>query len=45
MNSCKSAKNSCAGQGACAGTAMGPFKDKNKAVDLASKRMNMMNGN
>jgi hypothetical protein len=24
---------------------MGPFKDKNKAVDLASKRMNMMNGN
>ncbi len=45
MNSCKSAKNSCAGQGSCAGTSMGPFKDKNKAVDLANKRMNMMNDN
>jgi hypothetical protein len=39
LNSCKSEKNSCAGLGACAGTSPGPFKDKNQALDVASKHM------
>jgi len=39
LNSCKSTKNSCAGKGSCKGTSEGPFKDKNKAVDIANKRM------
>jgi hypothetical protein len=42
MNSCKSAQNSCKGQGSCKGTSMGPFKDKNEAVELANKRMQAM---
>lgn len=39
LNSCKTNKNTCAGLGACKGHSPGPFKDKNKAVEVASKHM------
>lgn len=39
LNSCASDKNSCAGNGSCKGTSKGPFTDKNKAVQVAAKKM------
>lgn len=39
LNSCSTKKNACAGLGACKGTSKGPFKDKNKAIEVASKHM------
>ncbi len=39
QNSCKTQQNSCAGQGGCKGVSPGPFKDKNKAVDVAQMMM------
>jgi len=38
-NSCKTETNSCAGLGTCAKTSKGPFKDKNVAVQIATKMM------
>lgn len=40
-NSCAGANNSCAGMGSCKGTSKGPFTDKNKAVEMANKKMMM----
>lgn len=39
LNACSSDHNGCPGEGACKGTASGPFKDKNVAVQVAAKYM------
>lgn len=39
LNACKTKANTCAGLGACKGKGPGPFKDKNKAIEVASKHM------
>lgn len=36
-NACKTKDHSCRGKGSCQGTATMPFKDKNKAVEVAKK--------
>lgn len=39
LNSCGGARNDCSGKGSCKGTSLGPFKDKNIAVQVAAKHM------
>lgn len=39
LNACSSDHNGCPGEGNCAKTAGGPFKDKNLAVQVAAKYM------
>ena len=39
LNSCATQNNSCQGKGSCQGQSAGPFKDKNKAIDVAQQYM------
>jgi len=44
LNACKTEKNACAGKGA-QGSTLGPFKDVNSAVKIASKKMSEKRSN